>query len=217
MASQIHPSEVDFIKKQFSNFSLNESPSEPQLLQQEEQFYERNFSVAVGSPTMDEQDTMPPTIGSQGGSSHHGSSDYTMNIDLGLTMNQITKQFGLQQTFDTLEGHQKLARPQLLQLLEYAGVLARDQGGCRLLQKYVVQAREMNDVALFDHIFTATTPCFWELMNDGFGNYLVQKLAEECSPEQLVKIIEQVGIEPVQLCTDAHGTRSVQKIVEVVS
>lgn len=75
----------------------------------------------------------------------------------------------------------------------------------------------MNDVALFDHIFTATMPYFWELMNDGFGNYLVQKLAEECSPEQLVKIIEQIGIEPVQLCTDAHGTRSVQKIVEVVS
>jgi hypothetical protein len=54
-------------------------------------------------------------------------------------------------------------------------------------------------------------------MNDGFGNYLVQKLSEECSNKQLVKIIEQMGVEPIQLCKDPHGTRSVQKIIEVVS
>jgi pumilio RNA-binding family len=74
----------------------------------------------------------------------------------------------------------------------------------------------MNDIMLYDQIFNHTLPFFWELMNDGFGNYLVQKLAEESTDEQLVKIIEQMGVEPVQLCKDPHGTRSVQKIIEVV-
>jgi len=67
----------------------------------------------------------------------------------------------------------------------------------------------MNDLNLFDHIFNQTIPFIWDLMNDGFGNYLVQKLSEECNDDQLVKIIEQMGIEPVQLCKDPHGTRSV--------
>lgn len=54
VASQIHPSEVDFIKKQFSNFSLNEKSSEPHKLHPEEKFYERNYSVPMANPSMDE-------------------------------------------------------------------------------------------------------------------------------------------------------------------
>ena len=52
-------------------------------------------------------------------------------------------------------------------------------------------------------------------MNDSFGNYLVQKLAENASESQLTKIIEAMRTEPVKLCKDAHGTRSVQKLIEV--
>jgi hypothetical protein len=55
--------------------------------------------------------------------------------------------------YDTLEGHQKLNKAQLLELLEYSSVLAKDQGGCRLLQKYIV---EKKDQQIFDKIFNCT-------------------------------------------------------------
>ena len=43
----------------------------------------------------------------------------------------------------------------------------------------------------------------------------MQKLAENANEAQLTKIIQAMSIEPVKLCKDAHGTRSVQKLIEV--
>lgn len=53
-------------------------------------------------------------------------------------------------------------------------------------------------------------------MNDSFGNYLIQKMADYSSEDQLTAIIDSMRQEPVQLCKDAHGTRSVQKLIEVI-
>lgn len=41
-------------------------------------------------------------------------------------------------------------------------------------------------------------------------------MADHSSEDQLTVIIESMKQEPVQLCKDAHGTRSVQKLIEVV-
>jgi len=46
-------------------------------------------------------------------------------------------------------------------------------------------------------------------MNDNFGNYLVQKIAEICSESQLTRIIKSMEKDPLELCRDTHGTRSV--------
>ena len=59
-------------------------------------------------------------------------------------------------------------------------------------------------------------PCCAELMIDGFGNYLIQKLAENCSDEQLTRIIQAMEVDAISVCKDAHGTRSVQKIAEII-
>jgi len=55
------------------------------------------------------------------------------DVDLNLPVTQIAKKFGLNSTYDTLEGHQKLNREDLMRLFEYSPSLAKDQGGCRLL------------------------------------------------------------------------------------
>ena len=53
-------------------------------------------------------------------------------------------------------------------------------------------------------------------MNDPFGNYLTQKITETCREEQLTDIIKKVRDDPVNLCKNAHGTRSIQKIIETI-
>ena len=83
------------------------------------------------------------------------------------------------------------------------------------MQTYVHNSINSNDKQLFDHIFNSSINHCWNLMNDSFGNYLIQKLADNCDDKQLTKIIEQMSDEPVALCKDTHGTRSVQKLIEV--
>jgi len=53
-------------------------------------------------------------------------------------------------------------------------------------------------------------------MRDPFGNYLVQKLVEKCTDDQLRLVVLTIKNEPLEICKDLHGTRSVQKLVEVL-
>lgn len=53
-------------------------------------------------------------------------------------------------------------------------------------------------------------------MGDPFGNYLTQKLIDGSTDDQLLRIILTVENRIVDLCVGMHGTRSVQKLVEVV-
>ncbi len=97
-------------------------------------------------------------------------------------------------------------------LLEYSNLLAKDQGGCRFLQKKI----EENDSETISVIFNHTIANFMEIMNDPFGNYLAQKIAECGTSEQLTQIIMSIESDPVGLCRHAHGTRSIQKIIEII-
>lgn len=97
-------------------------------------------------------------------------------------------------------------------LIENALKLAKDQAGCRMLQKKL----ETNDPQTISKIYQEVINDFHELMTDPFGNYLCQKLAETCSIEELKKIIEVVSPNLISICFNPHGTRAVQKLIEVV-
>lgn len=77
--------------------------------------------------------------------------------------------FNLVSTYETLEGHEKLNPNQKKQLFVHSVTLAKDQGGCRYLQKEI----ETNyDPELFSIIFDSVITDFMTLMMDPFGNYL---------------------------------------------
>jgi Pumilio-family RNA binding repeat len=67
-----------------------------------------------------------------------------------------------------LEGHEHLDDKDMKLLLDYSSAMARDQGGCRFLQKKIDEANP----EIIDKIFENTIDSFMELMNDPFGNYL---------------------------------------------
>jgi hypothetical protein len=50
---------------------------------------------------------------------------------------------------------------------------------------------------------------FFQLMMDPFGNYMAQKIVEVADDSMLSKIIQTVEEDPVELCKNMHGTRSI--------
>lgn len=102
-------------------------------------------------------------------------------------------------------------RPPLRALLGNVRRLSRDQVGCRLLQQALDEDGPTAATAILDEGLT-----FWaEAMVDPFGNYLFQKILERITPEERVTLVGSVSTRLVNASLNLHGTRSVQKIVEV--
>ncbi|EEH55077.1 uncharacterized protein MICPUCDRAFT_19397 [Micromonas pusilla CCMP1545] len=94
------------------------------------------------------------------------------------------------------------------------GVLARDQHGCRFLQRKFDDEGEDAVNKCYDEIIAEVV----DLMMDPFGNYLVQKLLECCNDEQRTGILKAGDGVPelVSVALNTHGTRAVQKLVETL-
>lgn len=95
--------------------------------------------------------------------------------------------------------------------------LAKDQYGCRFLQKKIdenlisnYQVRATNFEVIFDQIY----PYMCELIVDPFGNYLVQKMTPYCSEGNLNLILEILQYNLCQISVNQHGTRALQKIID---
>ncbi|KAK9128439.1 hypothetical protein Syun_017236 [Stephania yunnanensis] len=94
-------------------------------------------------------------------------------------------------------------------------VMAKDQHGCRFLQR---KFSEGNVEDIF-RIFAEIIDHIVELMTDNFGNYLVQKLLEVCSDDQRMQVLQEVTRKPgelVRISCDSFGTRAVQRLIEFI-
>lgn len=104
-------------------------------------------------------------------------------------------------------------------LAEFQGCiyfLAKDQYGCRFLQRMFDEGTTSQDVRI---VFDGVIDHAVELMMDPFGNYLMQKLLEVCNEEQRMQIVIMVTREPGQLVRisfNTYGTRVIQKLVETL-
>lgn len=89
---------------------------------------------------------------------------------------------------------------------------AKDQGGCRLLQRLLADGTPEEVDRVFNMVFARLV----ELMTDAYGNYLFQKLLDVCSDEQLRQLLQAIAPRLRDICLDPHGTRTAQKMVEVI-
>ncbi|KAL6644027.1 hypothetical protein ACP70R_018793 [Stipagrostis hirtigluma subsp. patula] len=71
-------------------------------------------------------------------------------------------------------------------------LLAKDQNGCRFLQRIFTEGSQDDAQKVFDGVIEHTD----ELMVDPFGNYLVQKLLEECNSDQKMHILYEITKRP---------------------
>jgi hypothetical protein len=75
------------------------------------------------------------------------------------------------------------------ELIKHAFNLGKDQSGCRFLQKKIEEEGASFHNAIYSKIAEHTV----ELMNDSFGNYLIQKLLDFINNEKLFHIIAIVS------------------------
>lgn len=102
-------------------------------------------------------------------------------------------------------------RPPLDALLGHVRRLSRDQVGCRLLQQALDEEGAMAATLILNEGIS-----FWgEAMVDPFGNYLFQKILEKITAEERIVLIKSVSARLVNASLNLHGTRSVQKVVEL--
>ncbi|CAJ1974114.1 unnamed protein product [Sphenostylis stenocarpa] len=93
--------------------------------------------------------------------------------------------------------------------------LAKDQNGCRFLQRMVDEGSFGDMCVVFEGIIGNVV----ELMVDSFGNYLVQKLLDFCTDDQRLQIVLMLTNRPgqlVRISLNTHGTRVVQKLIETL-
>ena len=102
-------------------------------------------------------------------------------------------------------------RPPLDSLLGQVRRLSRDQVGCRLVQ----QALDEEGPMAASLVLQEGLPFWGEAMVDPFGNYLFQKILEKVTPDERVMLVKSVSSRLVNASLNLHGTRSVQKVVEL--
>ncbi|KAK8806494.1 hypothetical protein WA588_003061 [Blastocystis sp. NMH] len=89
--------------------------------------------------------------------------------------------------------------------------MSRDHNGCRALQQCLDEHPEKVVDMIYDEVGNELT----ELMMDSFGNYLFQKLLDVSTPKQRREVLKKVKSHIVDASYNVHGTRSVQRLIQV--
>jgi len=90
----------------------------------------------------------------------------------------------------------------LVRFQGYIYHLAKDQNGCRFLQKMVDEGTSEDAQIVFNGVIDDVV----ELMMDPFGNYLVQKLIDVCAEDERLHIVSMLTKEPGQLLKTSFNT-----------
>lgn len=89
--------------------------------------------------------------------------------------------------------------------------MSRDHNGCRTLQQCLDECPLKIVPMIYDEVGNELT----DLMMDSFGNYLFQKLLDVSSDDQRREVLMKVKGKIVEASYNVHGTRSVQRLIQV--
>lgn len=176
--------------------------------------------MMVLPPLPNQHQEYATTVGADGGrggdrnrvSNNANSRQYDVE-DYNKPLPRSTSNSGMYQTVTdaTGAGFATPQRPPLDALLGQVRRLSRDQVGCRLVQ----QALDEEGPMAATLILNEGLPFWGEAMVDPFGNYLFQKILEKITAEERVMLLKSVSMRIVNASLNLHGTRSVQKVVEL--
>ena len=88
-------------------------------------------------------------------------------------------------------------------------LLLKDQLSCKYLQEKL----ETDTLNAFKYFYPAIIPHLSILIKDSFANYFIQKLYCYLNEEQIEFILNTLQPEFLEICSDSHGTRAIQAIM----
>lgn len=137
-----------------------------------------------------------------------------MSTNGGSPLDPMSGGSGISQSQFSAAHHQQAKYSTLEEVEGRIYTIAKDQHGCRFLQRKFDEGGP-EDVA---KIFSEIIEHIIELMTDPFGNYLVQKLLEVCTEGQRMEMLHRVTAngDLVTISLNMHGTRAVQKLIETL-
>ncbi|KAI9893724.1 MAG: hypothetical protein M1814_005940 [Vezdaea aestivalis] len=91
--------------------------------------------------------------------------------------------------------------------------MARDQHGCRYLQRKLEERNPLYVRMIFEEVYQGVV----ELMTDPFGNYLCQKLLEHANDDQRTALIGTAAPQLVRIAVNQHGTRALQRMIDFLT
>ena len=91
--------------------------------------------------------------------------------------------------------------------------MAKDQGASRYLQQLI----DNNPKETVDVLFTPLCKNILKIINDPFGNYLLQKIILFFNQEQLLKILSIIAPSFYEISCNSHGTRVLQKMIGLLT
>ena len=89
--------------------------------------------------------------------------------------------------------------------------MARDQNGCRYLQKMLDSEPKMGN-----EVFDSLEKDLLTLSCGSFGNYLIQKLLSVIDISRINRFVDIILPFFVQISVSAHGTRVIQKLIDSI-
>ena len=155
-------------------------------------------------------------INFQGGSNYQIPNNYFMpvqnqNDNLNMKFNYIT--YNNEMTLNGLPSGKSFYEYSDDDIIKYAIPLIKDQSGCRFLQERI----KLNKSFMIEKLFPSIQNNLFELGCDAFGNYFLQALIDIFSVDKLSLFLDLIKNFFTKMCTNQHGTRVIQKIIEQVS